>query len=48
MISPLSAFVDTSSANTPLSSDDPALADILAVHIKAVFADYGGKVDEDD
>jgi len=35
-------------ANTPLSSDDPALTDILAVHVKTVFADYGGKVGMDD
>ncbi len=30
--------------NTPLSSDDPALAELLAGHVKAVFADYGGKL----
>ncbi|MGZ0174531.1 MAG: hypothetical protein ACKVHE_33940, partial [Planctomycetales bacterium] len=29
-------------ANSPLSSDDPALADILAIHVKTVFAKYGG------
>lgn len=34
--------------NTPLSSDDPALIDILAVHVKTVFKDYGGKVGMDD
>ena len=34
--------------NTPLSSDDPRLPDILAVHVKAVFADYGGKIGMDD
>ena len=34
--------------NTPLSSDDPALAEILAGHVKTVFADYGGKVGMDD
>ena len=35
-------------SNTPLSSDDPALAEVLAVHVKTVFADYGGKVGMDD
>jgi hypothetical protein len=34
--------------NTPLSSDDPALAKVLAGHVKTVFADYGGKVGTDD
>ena len=34
--------------NTPLSSDDPALADVLAVHVRTVFADYGGKLGMDD
>ncbi len=34
--------------NTPLSSDDLALVDILAVHVKTVFADYDGKVGMDD
>ena len=34
--------------NTPLSSDDPALAEVLASHVKTVFADYGGKVGMDD
>ena len=34
--------------NTPLSSDDPALAEVLAGHVKTVFADYGGKVGLDD
>jgi len=34
--------------NTPLSSDDPALAEVLAGHVKTVFADYGGKVGMDD
>jgi hypothetical protein len=32
----------------PLSSDDPALAEILMRHVKAVFADYDGKVGRDD
>jgi len=34
--------------NTPLSSDDPALAKVLADHVKAVFADYDGKVGMED
>ena len=34
--------------NAPLASDDPAVADILAIHIKTVFAEYGGEVGEDD
>jgi hypothetical protein len=34
--------------NIPLSSDDPALAKVLAGHVKTVFADYGGKVGTDD
>ena len=34
--------------NMPLSSDDPALAEVLAVHVKTIFADYSGKVGEDD
>ena len=34
--------------NTPLSSDDPALAKILAGHVKTVFADYDGNVGIDD
>jgi hypothetical protein len=33
--------------NTPLSSDDPALAEVLASHVKTVFADYGGNVGMD-
>ncbi len=35
-------------AKTPLSSDDPALVDSLAVHVKTIFTDYGGKVGTDD
>ena len=34
--------------NTPLSPDDPALAETLALHVKTVFADFGGKVSKDD
>ena len=33
---------------TPLSSDDTALAKVLESHVKTVFADYGGKVSMDD
>ena len=35
-------------ANTPLSSDDPALAELLVNHVNTVFADYGGKIGKDD
>ena len=35
-------------SNTPLSSDDPALAEGLVAHVKTVLADYGGKVGTDD
>ena len=34
--------------NTPLSSDDPALAELLASHVKTVFSKYDGKVGMDD
>ncbi len=34
--------------NTPLSSDDPALAEVLVGHVKTVFADYHGKVGMED
>ncbi len=34
--------------NTPLSSDDPALAEVLVGHVKTVFADYDGQVGMDD
>ena len=34
--------------NTPLSSDDPALAEVLVDHVKTVFTDYGGEVGMDD
>ena len=34
--------------NTLLSSDDPALAEVLAGYVKTVFADYGGKLGMDD
>lgn len=35
-------------ANTPLSADDPAVVEILAVHVKAVFEQFGGNVGMDD
>ena len=35
-------------ANTPLSSDDPALVEVLVDYVNTVFADYGGKVGMDD
>ena len=34
--------------NTPLSSGDPALAAVLANHLKTVFTDYDGQVGMDD
>jgi hypothetical protein len=34
--------------NEPLSSDDPALAEVLVGHVKTVFADYGGNLGMDD
>ena len=34
--------------NTRLSSDDPALATILAKHVTTVFAKFDGKVGMDD
>lgn len=34
--------------NTPLSSDDPALTEVLVGHVKTVFADYNGKVGTED
>ena len=33
---------------TPLSSDDPALVEVLVVHVKTVFERFGGKVGRDD
>ena len=33
---------------TPLSSDDPVLAAVLAAQLKTVFAVYGGKVGMDE
>ena len=35
-------------ADTPLSADDPALVDHLKRHVQTVFADYGGRLGEDD
>jgi len=34
--------------NTPLSSDDPALVEILEGHVNAVFERFGGKLGTDD
>ncbi len=34
--------------NTPISTDDPVLAEVLAKYVKVVFADFGGKVGSDD
>ena len=34
--------------NTPLSSDDTALVEVLVGHVKTVFADYDGKVGMED
>ena len=34
--------------STVLSTGDSALADVLAPHVSAVFADYGGKPGMDD
>ena len=34
--------------NTPLSSDDPALVEVLVSHVKTVFEQFGGKVGRDD
>lgn len=35
-------------SNTPLSADDPRLAEILAKHVKAVFEMFDGNVGGDD
>jgi hypothetical protein len=34
--------------NTPLSSEDPALVEVLVGHVKNVFERFGGKVGRDD
>ncbi len=34
--------------NTPLSSDDPLLVEVLVSHVKTVFEKFGGKVGRDD
>ena len=44
----LAARTEEIQPDKPLSSSDPALIDILAVHVKTVFTDYGGKVGMDD
>ncbi len=35
-------------ANTPLSSNGPVLIETLAVHVKTVFEQFGGKVGGED
>lgn len=44
----LSARKGELAPTTPLSSDDPVLAAVLAAQLKTVFAVYGGKVGRDD
>lgn len=34
--------------DTPLSSDDPALTQVLMAHVKTVFEQFGGNVGNDD
>ena len=34
--------------NTPPSSEDPALVEVLVGHVKTVFEQFGGKVGRDD
>ena len=34
--------------NSPPSSDDPALVELLASHVKTVFSEFDGKVGMDD
>jgi len=34
--------------NTPLSSDDPVLAEVLLAHVKTVFKQFGGQVGSND
>lgn len=35
-------------ATTPITPDDPKLLEIIAEHVKFVFANYGGKVGRDE
>jgi hypothetical protein len=35
-------------STTPLSSNDPALVDVLVKYVKVVFEQFGGKVGRDD
>ena len=44
----LAARIGELDPNTPLTSDDPALVEVLVGHVKTVFADYGGKLGRDD
>lgn len=34
--------------NTPLSSDDPVLVEVLMRHVQTVFEQFGGNVSRDD
>ena len=40
----LAARTGELSPKTPLSSDDPALVEVLMGHVKTVFEQFGGKV----
>ncbi len=44
----LAARKEELDSDTPLSSDDPTLVKVLVGYVKAVFADYDGKVGMDD
>lgn len=44
----LAARNDELDRTKPLSSDDPALVQILTAHVNSVFADYDGKVGSED
>lgn len=35
-------------SNTPISSDDPVLSDVLTAHVKTIFEQFGGNVGGDD
>lgn len=35
-------------SETPLTSDDPALVEVLASHVRTVFEQFGGNVGMDD
>ena len=44
----LSARIGELDPTTPLTSDDPALVEVLVSHVIAVFEQFGGKVGRDD